>query len=401
MYTESIGRRVDPMSEVTVTVGATGGIFTTMQALIEPGDEVVVFEPNYDSYIPSVEYLGGKVQRVPLKSPEPIAEAGAHSVKDAFGIDFDALEALVSNKTRAIILNNPHNPSGRCLSREEVARLAALVSKINGTDEGTPTPRIIAPPGATYSRQTRSVPRAVRDRGGLIVVCDEVYDRLVLRRPEGSEQPEHLTLASIPELVDHTVVIGSAGKTLSCTGWKVGWVVGPAPIVSAVASVNQWTQFCVSTPSQVAVAEALGIARSQPYEGHDSFLDWLRQDYEAKRAALTEALVNSGFSAWVPDAGFFTLADTSKFLPHIPPKYFEEPSSARSAHKLGISPDWALCRWLTSEAKVAAIPPSAFYAFETEPLTAHLARFAFCKTLPDIQEAGHRLERFATRVLRA
>jgi aspartate/methionine/tyrosine aminotransferase len=402
IYTESLGRKIDPMTEVTITVGATGGIFTTMQALVEHGDEVVVFEPNYDSYVPSVEYLGGKVQRVPLKAPKTIDERFgplARSVEGAFQIDFDALESVLSNRTRAIIVNNPHNPSGRCLSQDDVKRLAQLVSEVNGGDSA---PRILPPPGATFSRETGSMPRPVRDRGGLMVVCDEVYDQLVMERSGGvevsGEAPRHHSIASVPGLEDHTIVIGSAGKTLSCTGWKIGWAIGPAPAIGSIASVNQWTQFCVSTPTQVAVAEALQAAQSQPYQGHDNFLDWTRHDYQTKRDALTRALTNAGLGAWIPDAGFFTLADTSKWVPHIPQRYFEEPSSARAAHKLGISHDWALCRWLTTEAKVAAIPPSAFYAFETEPQAATLARFAFCKTVEDIEEAGHRLERFASKL---
>ena len=367
-YSDRWGREVDPTSQVVVTEGATGGVFTSMQALLQPGDEVVLMEPTYDCYAPAVEMARGTVRRVSLHLPG--WERGSSSpVGTAFGVDADALAAAVSPNTRAIVVNTPHNPTGRVMGKADLDAVAAALRKADA----------LAGP-------------EMASRGGCVIVADEVYDELCF------DQENFRPVASHPGLEDRTLTLGSAGKSLSVTGWKVGWAVGPAPMVAAVAAVNQWTQFCVATPLQVAVANALGAARAR---GADSltFFDQQRKAALARRELLVSALNDSGLPAIVPEAGFFVLADTAAWRGQVGRKHYEAASPSRAGCKPAGSPvpdDVAFCRFLTEEVGVTAIPPTAFYSPATEHLAAPLARFALCKQESSISEAGKRLRRAAS-----
>jgi kynurenine--oxoglutarate transaminase/cysteine-S-conjugate beta-lyase/glutamine--phenylpyruvate transaminase len=195
----------------------------------------------------------------------------------------------------------------------------------------------------------------------------------------------HTRLATLPGMWERTLTVSSAGKTFSITGWKVGWVIGCAELVKGVVLTNQWVQFSVSTPAQQAIAWAFEEA-DRPYEGHDTYFDWLRGQYARKRSMLASALTAAGLKPVVPEGGFFIMADTSAVA--VPDAYMEESSAACGPV---MRRDWAFCRFLVKEIGVAAIPPSAFFEERDKPLAANLARFAFCKEDASLHEAAARL----------
>ena len=220
------GLSYDPDTEVLVTAGATEAIAASLLALLEPGDEVIALEPYYDSYAACIAMAGGTRVPVTLRPHE-----------GSFRLDLDELRAAVTDRTRLLLLNTPHNPTGTVLTREELAAIAELAVE--------------------------------RD---LLVVTDEVYEHLVF------DEAEHLPLATFPGMRERTVTIGSAGKTFSFTGWKVGWVTGAPDLVAAVRSAKQFLTYVSSGPFQYAVAEALRLP--------DSYFDEFRADMRAKRDLL-------------------------------------------------------------------------------------------------------------------
>ncbi|MFI8814151.1 MULTISPECIES: pyridoxal phosphate-dependent aminotransferase [unclassified Streptomyces] len=244
----------DPDTEVLVTAGATEAIAAAMLALLEPGDEVIALEPYYDSYAACIAMAGGT--RVPV-TLRPDRDTGT------FRLDLGELRAAVTPRTRLILLNTPHNPTGTVLTREELAAVATLACE--------------------------------RD---LLVVTDEVYEHLVF---EG----EHIPLASFPGMRERTVSISSAGKTFSFTGWKVGWVTASGPLVSAVRTAKQYLTYVSAGPFQYAIAEALRLP--------DSYFENFRSDLRRKRDLLGDGLRAAGFEVYQPQGTYFITTDITPF----------------------------------------------------------------------------------------
>lgn len=324
-YGPLFGRQLDPMQEIVVTAGATEGIFATMQALIDPGDEVILIEPFYDSYPASVLMAGGVPVYVPLRPSANATTAGE------WRLDFDELAAAFSPKTRLLLLNTPHNPVGKLFTAAELARISALVQQQD-----------------------------------VLVLSDEVYEWMTYG------DAEHLRIATLPGMWERTVTLGSAGKTFSVTGWKIGWAIGPRPLLRAIFLAHQWMLFAVSTPMQEAVAIGLEQAPQRDY------FNWLSAMYEGKRDKLLAALAYVGLRATAPDGSYFILFDTSGLDMPVP-------------H--GQQRDVAVSKWLNNEAGVTAIPPSPFYSEAHRSLTDNLARFTFCKSDELLDEAARRLAR--------
>jgi N-succinyldiaminopimelate aminotransferase len=240
------GLTYDPDTEITVYSGATEAIFATLQALCETGDEVVLFEPYYDSYLASVAAAGAVPRLVKLRPPD-------------FSYDPAELEQALSAKTRLVLVNTPHNPSGKVYSRAELEHIARLCVE--------------------------------RD---LIAVTDEVYEHLVY-------DGEHIPLASLPGMRERTVVISSLGKTFSLTGWKIGHTCAPPALTRALRTVHQFVTFCTSTPFQVAAAEA--------YRAPDSYYAGLRDDYRRRRDLLCAGLAAVGLDVLTPAGTYFIQTD--------------------------------------------------------------------------------------------
>ena len=240
------GLDFDPGSEVLVTAGATEGIAAALLALVEPGDEVIAFEPYYDSYAACVALAGGVRVPVTLRPP-------------AFRPDLDALRAAITPRTRLILLNSPHNPTGSVFTRAELAAIAELA----------------------------------RERD-LLVVADEVYEHMVY-------VGEHVPIGSLPGMAERTVSISSAGKTFSFTGWKIGWVTATAELVAAVRAVKQFLTFVSGGPFQYAIAQALRMP--------DAYFTGISAGLRVKRDLLCAGLAEAGFAVYPPEGTYFVTTD--------------------------------------------------------------------------------------------
>lgn len=301
------GIDLDPSAEALVTVGATEAIAATILAFCAPGDEVVMFEPYYDSYAAMVDLAGATRRTVVLRFPD-------------FAVDEAALRAAFSPRTRLVLLNTPHNPTGKVFTDAELALIARLAREHDAW-----------------------------------VVTDEVYEHLAFDRP-------HRPVATLPGMAGRTLTISSAGKTFSATGWKVGWVTGPAAAVSAIRTVKQFLTFGVGAPFQLAAAVALSL----PDDYFTAFRDRLR----AKRDLLVAGLTGAGFTVAVPEGTYFVVAD---------------------AAPLGVSDAAAFARELPARIGVAAIPVQVFH--DDPDAAPSLLRFAFCKRDEVLAEGVRRLGR--------
>ncbi len=243
------GVEVDPGEEITVSSGATEALFSAINAFVHPGDEVILLDPAYDAYDPAVRLAGGRPLHLPLSGAD-------------FDLDLEQLAAAIGPRTRMLILNTPHNPTGAVL---RPARIRALVSLLRDT--------------------------------GLLLVSDEVYEHMVF------DGREHASLLRYPELFERSLVISSFGKTCHATGWKIGYVIAPRPLSAEFRRVHQFVQFCVATPLQYALADYLASDPAH-YLGLPAF-------YQRKRDLFCELLANTRFRA-SPSAGtYFQLADYS------------------------------------------------------------------------------------------
>ncbi len=252
-WSRDYGLPIDPDAHVTVTSGATEAIFGALQAFLGPGDEIIAFEPFYDSYPASATLAGATFVPVRLEPP-------------AWELPLARLEAALTPNTRVILLNTPHNPTGKVFTREELESIADVAKE--------------------------------RD---LLVITDEVYDRITFG------DAVHVPLASLPGMWERTLTSGSTGKTFSLTGWKIGYAIGPEPLSSALRSVHQFITFATSTPFQIAMAEALVVAEENGY------YEQLRLDYDERRRQLTAALQSAGLEPMPIGGSYFLTADVSHF----------------------------------------------------------------------------------------
>ena len=250
-WNERYGMDVDPDQEITVTSGATEAIFDAMQALVGPGDEVVVFEPFYDSYLPSTSMAGASLRTVTLRPPDWSFDP--REAADAFG-----------PRTRVLLLNTPHNPTGKVFTREELATLAELCQ-----------------------------------RWDVIAVTDEVYERIVF------DDAEHLALASLPGMWERTLTINSTGKTFSMTGWKIGYAIGPERLNAPLRAVHQFVTFASATPFQEAMAIALEQAPDLGYYSE------LSRDYHRRRDELKSVLDGANLPTLPVGGAYFLMSDIS------------------------------------------------------------------------------------------
>ncbi len=304
------GIELDPAREVLVTAGATEALAATILALVDsPTDEVVVFEPYYDSYAACVALAGATLVPVPLRFPD-------------FQPDLDELARAVTDRTRLIIVNDPHNPTGAVFSAEARAEIVRLA-----------------------------------ERHDAWIVTDEVYEHLVF---DGA----HVPLATLPGAAERTLSISSGGKTFSATGWKVGWVTGPADLVDAVLAVKQFLTYTNATPFQHAIAAGLALP--------GAYFAGIAATLRAKRDLLAAGLHDAGYAVSPAAGTYFTVADASHEL---------EPGQDAGD----------FCRALPGRVGVAAIPLTAFVSPAHRSEYASLVRFAACKRLEVIAEASARL----------
>ena len=257
------GQTANPDTEITITSGATEGLFSTIIGLINPGDEVILFEPFYDGYVPDVIMSGGVPRFVPLRpTTRPSTAPLRGSAQDAsieWNFDPDELAAAFNNRTRAILINTPHNPTGKVYSRAELETIAALCQKWN-----------------------------------TIAISDEVYEHITF------DGVKHTRLAQLPGMAERTVTISSHGKTFSFTGWKIGWAIAPPDLTAAIRRAHQFVNYASVTPMQAAAAFALGL--------DDEYYSALAADYQHKRDLLAAILRGAGFDVSPPAGTYFIMA---------------------------------------------------------------------------------------------
>ena len=300
------GHAYDANSEITITAGATQAIITIVLAIVHPGDEVIVLDPCYDSYEPNIELAGGTAVHVPL-------------TPGTFEPDFALIRAALSPRTRAIIVNTPHNPSATVWSATQMQQLTEL---LRGTD--------------------------------VIVVADEVYEHMVF------DGAQHQSVARIPELAQRSFIVSSFGKTYHVTGWKVGYVAAPAPLMAEFRKVHQFNVFTVNTPMQYGLASFMADASN--HLGLPAF-------YQRKRDLFRAGLMQTRLRPLLTRGSYFQCVDYSA-VSDLPEEDF--------------------CKWLTTEIGVAAIPLSAFYQGGFEQ---RIARFCFAKKDETLNLALERLAR--------
>jgi len=310
------GIEVDPATEIVVTAGATEALAGALLGMLDAGDEVIVFEPMYDSYQAGIALAGAVAVPVLLA---PGADGRYH-------FDPDALSAAVSTRTKLILLNSPHNPTGKVFDRDELTTIASIAIEHD-----------------------------------LIVVTDEVYEHLVF---SGST---HVPISTLPGMWERTLTISSGGKTFHTTGWKIGWMSGPAPIATAARTAKQFLTFVNGAPFQPAMAAGLRLP--------DSYFDRLAAELEAARDHLADGLEQAGFLTYRPEATYFLTVDI---------------------RSVGADDGMEFCRELPRRCGVVAIPNEVFYANPEHGR--HLVRFACCKRLDVIDDAANRLvEAFTER----
>ncbi len=299
---------INAETETLVTSGATEALAAAFFGFLEPGDEAVLLAPFYECYAPQIEATGATIRFVNLEPP-------------AWRLDEDALEAAITDKTKLIVINTPHNPLGKVMTADELELVAAAAR-----------------------------------RHDLIVICDEVYEHLIF-----DDRP-HVPLMRLPEMRARTIRIGSAGKTFSLTGFRIGYVTGPAELITGVMKAHQHLAYTSPAPLQKAVAMGLGL-------GDDYYARFVA-DMQNKRDLMDAGLRAAGFETLPCEGTYFITVDI---------------------RSVGRDDDAAFCREITEKAKVAAVPISAFYHPSQNDAPRHYARFCFCKKPEVLEEAAQRL----------
>jgi N-succinyldiaminopimelate aminotransferase len=311
------GLAYDPADEVLVTAGATEALTGALLALLDQGDEVVLFEPMYDSYAAAVAMAGGVLRPVPL-SPPDVVDGG----EGVWTFDPAELRAAVTPRTKLLLLNTPHNPTGKVFSAAELAAVAAVALEHQ-----------------------------------LLVLTDEVYEHLVF------SGARHRSIATLPGMRERTLVVGSGGKTFNTTGWKIGWICGPAALVTAVRTAKQFLTYVNGGPFQPAIAAGLRLP--------DEYFAGIARDLEYRRDVLVAGLRDAGLPVIGPQATYFATVDVRPVQPD--------------------GDGLAFCRALPERAGVVAVPTVVFYDPAHAHLGRHLVRFAFCKRDEVLAEAVRRL----------
>jgi aspartate/methionine/tyrosine aminotransferase len=320
------GIQADADRNVTVTCGATEAMICAFLSNLDPGQEVIFFQPFYENYHPDAYLSGAKPVYVTLREPD-------------WSIDEKELRRAFNKKTAAIVINTPHNPTGKVFTRAELELIARLCQTWN-----------------------------------VKVFSDEIYEHILY------DGAVHVSPGSLPGLEDRTVTIGSASKTYGITGWRVGWAVADAKITDGLRKVHDFMTVCAATPLQEAVRGALGL-------GPEFYRD-LSDHYLRRRDFLVSGLEAAGFPCHVPRGAYYVMADVADFI---------RPPGRKGAGSKGpgrFRDDAELARYLVSELKVATVPGSSFYKIKGKAATAHKLRFCFCKKEETLSLALERLKVF-------
>ncbi|KAF2884168.1 hypothetical protein ILUMI_21995 [Ignelater luminosus] len=336
LYSHLIGRNIHPEKEILISTGAYGALYCTVMGHIDQGDEVIIIEPYFDCYEPMVLSAGGIPRFVPLR----YNNNNSSILKSSdWTLDPEELEKAFNSKTKAIIINTPNNPLGKVFTENELQMIANLCKKWN-----------------------------------VMCISDEVYEWLVY------EPQKHIRIASLPGMWERTITVGSAGKTFSITGWKIGWAYGPANLIHNLVIVHQNSISVCSTPLQEAIA--VGFEKEFSCLGQDNcYFTSLPRQLEQKKNYMANFLTKMGMKPIIPDGGYFMIADWSSLESKI------DLSAENDKYK-----DYCFTKWLTKNVGIQGIPPSAFYSEPHKLLGEKLVRFCFIKKEEKLNKAAEILE---------
>lgn len=349
-YGPLMNQQLDPETNVIVTAGANEGMFSIFQAFLDEGSEVICFEPFFDQYAPNITMSGGVMKCCPLRPDLAAVDADGNLKSSQWKVDMQELEGMITDNTKMVVLNTPHNPVGKVFTRNELQQIAGIVIKHD-----------------------------------LMIISDEVYERLVY-----DDDCEHVRIATLSqEMWDRTITVGSAGKSFCITGWRVGWLIGPQPLINRALIAHSRIVFCTNSPLQE------GVAIGMEQVAQNGFFEQQLKDYTRKRDFMVKLFKDIGMPITVPDGSYFILANIEGL--HVSDEELAESEPTEALFCLeGKVPersrDWKICRWLTCKIGVAAIPPSEFYGKEHAHLAEGYARFSFCKTDETLQEAADKLQ---------
>ncbi|XP_069332999.1 kynurenine--oxoglutarate transaminase 1 isoform X2 [Eulemur rufifrons] len=339
-FAKLLGEEMDPHKNVLVTVGAYGALFTAFQALVDDGDEVIIIEPAFDCYEPMTLMAGGRPVFVSLK-PSPIQDGELDSSSN-WKLDPTELASKFTPRTKALVLNTPNNPLGKVFSREELELVASLCQQHD-----------------------------------VVCITDEVYQWLVY------DGHQHVSIASLPGMWERTLTIGSAGKTFSATGWKVGWVLGPDNILKHLRTVHQNSVFHCPTQGQAAVAWS--FEREQLYFGQpSSYFVQFPQAMQRSRDHMIRSLQSVGLKPVIPHGSYFLITDISDFKRTMPdlPGTADEPYDSR------------FVKWMIKNKGLVAIPVSIFYSKPHQKHFDHYIRFCFVKDESTLRAMDEKLQKW-------
>ncbi|XP_012270423.1 kynurenine--oxoglutarate transaminase 3 isoform X2 [Orussus abietinus] len=331
LYSKLLGRELDPNNEILVTAGAYEALYSTLQGHTSPGDEWIIIEPFFDCYVPMVRTAGGVPRFIALK---PVKTSGIVSSADWI-FDKKEMESLFNEKTKGIIINTPHNPIGKVFTLDELQFIADLAKKWN-----------------------------------TLVISDEVYEWIVY------EPYYHIRIATLPDMYERTITIGSAGKTFSVTGWKTGWAYGPANLLYNLKVVHQNAVYTCTTPVQEAIAVGFEHELAR-FDQPDCYFKSLTRELLPKRDYMAKFLNEVGMSPVVPEGGYFMVANWTALKDKV--KLDEEHDPFM---------DYKFTKWMTKNVGVQGIPPSAFYSDTHKHLGEENVRYCFIKMDENLKKAA-------------
>nr|XP_018908432.1 PREDICTED: kynurenine--oxoglutarate transaminase 3 isoform X1 [Bemisia tabaci] len=323
LYSKLIGRKLDPLSEILVTIGAYEALYCAIHGNVGPGDEVIIVEPYFDCYEPMTISAGGTPVFIPLRNKSNNPDSGSSA---DWVLDPDELAKAFNSKTKLFILNTPHNPLGKVFTYEELQVIADLCKKHN-----------------------------------VICIADEVYEWLVYK------PATHVRMATLPGMWERTITIGSAGKTFSATGWKLGWAYCPKELMKNMVIVHQNCVYTGVTPIQEAVAR--GFEREISLLGTpNSYFEKMSSMLQPKRDYFCQVLKDVGFAPTIPEGGYFVVSKWSDLA------HKADLNSENDSYK-----DFKFTKWMTKNVKLQGIPYSAFYCPQNKPLGEDYVRYCFFK----------------------